>query len=107
MNSNGDGTQPMYHADMEHRILKDPICGMTVTEKSFHRVEQQGQTHYFCGPACKTRFVAHGLRHADAVTVAKAQTSHKLQWISRRSLWLAVLGLPTTLWLAGRWLHSQ
>ena len=29
---------------------------MTVTDKSFYRVEHLGQTHYFCGGNCKARF---------------------------------------------------
>ncbi len=39
-------------------ILKDPVCGMTVTAKSFHQLQQNGQTYYFCGALCKARFTA-------------------------------------------------
>jgi Cu+-exporting ATPase len=40
-------------------VLKDPVCGMTVTNKSFHHLEQDGQSHYFCGTKCKARFAAN------------------------------------------------
>lgn len=38
--------------------IKDPVCGMTVTEKSFYYLEQDGHTVYFCGAKCKARFSA-------------------------------------------------
>ena len=43
--------------------MKDPICGMTVTDRSFHYLEQRGQIRYFCGPCCKARFATHGSRN--------------------------------------------
>jgi YHS domain-containing protein len=39
-------------------VLKDPVCGMTVTDKSFHHLEHQGQAYFFCGNKCKSRFAA-------------------------------------------------
>ena len=41
---------------LEH--LKDPICGMAVTDKSFHFVEKEGRMYYFCGAKCRGRFLA-------------------------------------------------
>jgi YHS domain-containing protein len=41
-----------------HCVLKDPVCGMAVTDKSFHHLEHQGQSYYFCGNKCKGRFTA-------------------------------------------------
>jgi YHS domain-containing protein len=38
--------------------IKDPVCGMTVTTKSFHQLEQDGRCYYFCGATCKARFTA-------------------------------------------------
>ena len=38
--------------------LKDPICGMAVTENSFYSVEKDGRMNYFCGAKCKGRFLA-------------------------------------------------
>lgn len=37
-------------------MSKDPVCGMTVDDKSPHRSTHAGQTYLFCSPACKTKF---------------------------------------------------
>jgi Cu+-exporting ATPase len=68
---------------MDLRILKDPVCGMTVTEKSFYHLERQGQTHYFCGPSCKARFAAHGLRTAEAATAASGMLAKLMAAVRR------------------------
>ncbi len=35
----------------------DPICGMTVDEKTAKfRSEYRGKTYYFCAPGCKKKF---------------------------------------------------
>ena len=28
--------------------LKDPVCGMLVTEQSAHKLEHEGRPYYFC-----------------------------------------------------------
>ena len=38
--------------------LKDPVCGMNVTEQSVHRHELVAKTYYFCSAGCKTKFAA-------------------------------------------------
>ena len=38
--------------------LKDPVCGMTVTAQSAHRVEHDGRPYYFCSAKCQTKFSA-------------------------------------------------
>jgi len=42
--------------------LKDPVCGMSVTEGSPHRVNQDGKPYYFCSAKCKSRFAAEPQR---------------------------------------------
>jgi Cu+-exporting ATPase len=38
-------------------MSKDPVCGMTVDEKSTtDKSEYQGRTFYFCSPGCKKSF---------------------------------------------------
>ncbi len=38
-------------------MAKDPICGMTVDEKSAKfKSEHMGKTYYFCSQMCKTTF---------------------------------------------------
>ena len=38
--------------------LKDPVCGMIVTEQSPHRLDHEGHRHYFCSAGCKSKFAA-------------------------------------------------
>jgi Cu+-exporting ATPase len=38
--------------------LLDPICGMTVDERSPHRVDHAYRTHFFCSAGCRTVAVA-------------------------------------------------
>ena len=38
--------------------LKDPVCGMTVTEQSAHRHEHGAKMYFFCSAGCKTKFAA-------------------------------------------------
>ena len=38
--------------------LKDPVCGMTVTEQSPHHTEHDGRPYYFCSAKCLTKFSA-------------------------------------------------
>ncbi len=38
-------------------MVKDPVCGMTIDEKTAAATsEYQGQTIYFCAPICKKKF---------------------------------------------------
>jgi Cu+-exporting ATPase len=36
--------------------IKDPVCGMMVTEKSPHVLQHEGKTVFFCSANCKTKF---------------------------------------------------
>ncbi len=38
----------------------DPICGMTVDEKTGISVERDGQTYYFCSEHCRKKFLEEG-----------------------------------------------
>jgi len=40
------------------RGARDPVCGMTVDRSTTFRTEWRGQTYYFCGDGCKSRFDA-------------------------------------------------
>lgn len=52
-----------YH-DHEHNVelrnsssqLRDPVCGMHVTEKSPHHLERSGESFYFCSEKCLETF---------------------------------------------------
>ncbi|MEO5659408.1 MAG: heavy metal translocating P-type ATPase [Polaromonas sp.] len=39
--------------------LKDPVCGMAVTEHSPYHLEHQGKPVYFCSTSCQSRFIAN------------------------------------------------
>ena len=50
--------------------LTDPICGMTVTEQSQHRLAHEGRTYYFCSAKCQGTFAIEPARYvAPAATV--------------------------------------
>jgi Cu+-exporting ATPase len=55
----------------------DPVCGMTVDPATAkHRAEYQGQSYYFCGNGCRTKFSADprkylGARKAEAEPVVE------------------------------------
>ena len=45
-------------------MTKDPVCGMTVDEKSPYRSTHAGQTYVFCSVTCKTNFDKEPGRYA-------------------------------------------
>jgi len=53
--------------------LKDPVCGMTVTEQSDHHSTHEGRPYYFCSAKCQDKFAANPLQylvHAAPADVA-------------------------------------
>lgn len=40
-------------------ILKDPVCGMNVTNQSQQKLQHEGQPVYFCSAGCKAKFAAN------------------------------------------------
>ena len=53
--------------------LKDPVCGMTVTEQSPHRFDYEGNRYYFCSAGCQTKFSADPRRYLHETQAAPAQ----------------------------------
>ena len=53
-------------ADHESQLLKDPVCGMTVTALSAHQAEHIGKRYYFCSAGCKTKFNANPVQYTTA-----------------------------------------
>ncbi|WP_428420451.1 heavy metal translocating P-type ATPase [Methylibium sp.] len=51
-------------ADDVSPVLKDPVCGMTVTTKSQHVLHHEGQPVYFCSAGCKAKFAANPTKYA-------------------------------------------
>ena len=50
--------------------LKDPVCGMTVTKQSPHKLEHEGQLYYFCSAKCQDKFAASPLQYLAPTTLA-------------------------------------
>jgi len=44
--------------------MKDPICGMNVTEASKYKSVYEGKTYYFCSNPCKVEFDKNPKKHA-------------------------------------------
>ena len=49
--------------------LKDPVCGMAVTDQSEHQAEHVGKRYYFCSAGCKTKFKANPAQYTTAKPV--------------------------------------
>ncbi|SFD62561.1 heavy metal translocating P-type ATPase [Paracidovorax konjaci] len=43
--------------------LKDPVCGMAVTDQSPHRLEHGGLSYFFCSARCQTKFASEPERY--------------------------------------------
>lgn len=57
--------------------MKDPVCGMTVTEQSAHRHEHAGRMYFFCSAGCKARFAENPAQFA--VTEVRAEVPPQAQ----------------------------
>ena len=58
------------------QLLKDPVCGMTVTAESQHSLQHEGKPFYFCSAGCKTKFAADPAKYVTSVPgVPNASTS--------------------------------
>ena len=46
-------------------MAKDPVCGMTVDEKTAKfKSDYRGKTYYFCAASCKTTFDKNPVKFA-------------------------------------------
>ena len=45
--------------------VKDPVCGMPVTNQSFHHSSHLGRAFFFCGPKCKVKFDANPMQYME------------------------------------------
>ena len=48
-----------------HAQLIDPVCGMSVTDRSAHRAHYGAGDYYFCSASCRTKFTADPARYVD------------------------------------------
>jgi YHS domain-containing protein len=55
----------------------DPICGMTVNEKTAQlKSEFEGQTYYFCSPGCKRSFDKEPQKHIGKSSMGHSGGAH-------------------------------
>ncbi len=59
-------------ATVASQPLKDPVCGMTVTDQSAHQQEHLSKRYYFCSAGCKTKFNANPAQYT-ATKLAEVQ----------------------------------
>ena len=52
--------------------LKDPVCGMTVTEQSPNTLTHEGRPYYFCSTRCKDKFATSPQQYTHAAGAAPA-----------------------------------
>ena len=70
-------TEKVHHHE-EKTSLRDPVCGMAVTEGSEHREEYNGETYYFCCDRCRHKFAADPEKYLhDRREDKKSHDEHK------------------------------
>ena len=53
-------------------MARDPICGMTVEEKTARSAVRDGVTYYFCAEGCRRKFLGDGPNSAPSATAARS-----------------------------------
>ena len=60
-------------ADSTSGLAIDPVCGMSVDPvTSTLKADHGGITYHFCGPSCRTKFIANPAKYLDPAAKAKA-----------------------------------
>lgn len=58
-------------------MAKDPVCGMSVDEKTATiKADYNGKTYYFCAPGCKTAFLKEPEKYLGEQGHAHGGSSH-------------------------------
>lgn len=62
----------------QHNSMKDPVCGMDVTQAAGYQHTHESQTHYFCSERCQTKFIADPALYLSKASPdnAPAQADH-------------------------------
>jgi len=57
-------------------MIKDPVCGMNVDEKTAKlKSKYMGKTYYFCNPSCKATFDTNPTKYAGGETKSSGHSS--------------------------------
>ncbi len=57
-------------------MVKDPVCGMMVDEKTAVKSTYMGKTYYFCSAGCKKAFDSNPAKYAGGGT--SGHSGHKM-----------------------------
>ncbi len=58
--------------------LKDPVCGMVVTQTSLHHHESGGANYYFCSAGCRSKFIADPARYLKTTASADSTPTQEV-----------------------------
>jgi Cu+-exporting ATPase len=60
---------------MPQNMVLDPVCGMSINVlTSKQHAEHNGQTYHFCGPGCRTKFIANPTKYVgDSVSAIQPE----------------------------------
>ena len=67
----------VHEAMKDPTELKDPVCGMTVSQTSPHAAEFDGKPYYFCSAGCRTKFVTDPERYLEAPSPKSEHALHR------------------------------
>lgn len=74
-------TQKAFNVEVaqeSNAALKDPVCGMSVTDQSKHTHDYEGRTYYFCSTGCKTKFSVYASKYLTPVESTPHQSEELL-----------------------------
>ena len=66
-------------------VLKDPVCGMTVTEESKYHEEFKGKTYFFCSDKCQSKFHSSPVQYIVKLLYYSYKIRKKLEITHRLS----------------------
>ena len=82
----GDPTASAEHPRETDLALKDPVCGMTVTARSTHVLQHDGEPVYFCSAGCKTKFLTDPEKYPRSVGLIATAASPSLPEASQEGV---------------------
>ncbi|WP_279610432.1 MULTISPECIES: heavy metal translocating P-type ATPase [unclassified Burkholderia] len=76
--AHGHGARAHQHEGRAEHVrstdsLRDPVCGMTVSDKSRFHGEHNGEWYAFCSQACLTKFQAAPSKYVEPSTIEQRQ----------------------------------
>ena len=76
MDRHVDGGHVTHHPPGTAEVaVKDPVCAMTVTERSSHRHDHEARSYFFCSERCRAKFRADPSKYIGLAPLAAAAPS--------------------------------